>query len=292
MFATGKNKKLDFIVFGVPRSGTGAIARYINAVRHCICFLEKFAYEMDHNKIMMPKAIWTREGQHDKVLGKNERRIENLLNTKDISEILIGNKSPFYFLRIPEIFDELGTELSVCIVRDARSLMKSRNVRATKLDWSRGSPGLFALAEYIILLKILLKNKNRNILIFPYSSLFFDGNKARQILFEHISPDRKIEVDEKKIRFMKTKHQKKRKFGDIGFVELCALGQIEETGVCSLLQGELPFVANKMPAKIESAIAELPDGPVEFIRTYFEEIGHQPSFEHLEKLKKKIIGRF
>ena len=90
---------------------------------------------------------------------------------------------------------------------------------------------------------------------------------------------------------MQTKHQRKRLIGDIGSVELRALGQIEEIGVCSLLQGELPFVANRMPAKIESAISKLPGCPIEFVRTYIEEIDHQPSFEHLQRLKKKVIGR-
>ena len=50
-------KQLDFVIFGVPRSGTKALVRALNLHPHVYCAMERFHFRADHAQITVSGVI-------------------------------------------------------------------------------------------------------------------------------------------------------------------------------------------------------------------------------------------
>jgi len=167
-------KKLDFVVAGVPRSGTTVMQVLLNALPNVVCFSELFEEELDHSTLDVPAALLSMSRSPN--VPENKRHAANhwltVLNGKDLSTLTIGNKMPRYYCCLRRILDELHPTKAILSVRELPDLMKSYNNRAHEgKDWHRGQVGIFAFAEQLNLLKSLHTLLEYDVLIVPNKCL-------------------------------------------------------------------------------------------------------------------------
>ena len=56
------NHPLDFIVFGIPRSGTKALVRALNLHPNVYCAMERFHFRADHSRLTFPESVRRHKG--------------------------------------------------------------------------------------------------------------------------------------------------------------------------------------------------------------------------------------
>jgi len=73
---------LDFIVFGVPRSGTKALVHALNLHPHVYCAEERFHFRADHSRIVFPDTFLDASDGSDEEALKKIKHISNELARK------------------------------------------------------------------------------------------------------------------------------------------------------------------------------------------------------------------
>jgi hypothetical protein len=119
------SKRLDFIVFGVARSGTKALVRALNPHPHVYCAMERFHFRADHSHITFPASFLDESDiadRHD--LGKVSRVREEIPGKTEIRHV--GNKLPRYYLAIERINHEVPALKNIWIYRSPYGFMQSR----------------------------------------------------------------------------------------------------------------------------------------------------------------------
>jgi len=162
---------LDFIVFGVARSGTGALARALNLHPHIYCARERFHFRDNHALISFPDSFVDATGIE---LVRHQAKI-NQVKTElaQKKEILhAGNKLPRYHFALERLNREVPNLKNILIYRSPQGFMPSWNRRelARKgIQWADGQIGLFGLLELFICIDNCLR-QTKDILVFPYES--------------------------------------------------------------------------------------------------------------------------
>lgn len=176
------SKPLDFIVFGIPRSGTKALVRALNLHPHVYCAMERFHFRTDHSTVVFPASFLDEPGlidQHD--LGKVTRVREEIAGKKDIRHV--GNKLPRYYFVLDRLNRELPDLKNIWIYRSPYGFMQSWNRRERECHrgrWRPGQIGLFGLLELICCLDNCLR-LNKDIFLFPYDTGF---NRSKQPILD------------------------------------------------------------------------------------------------------------
>jgi hypothetical protein len=169
MTSLGQRHLLDFIVFGVARSGTGALARALNFHPNVYCAKERFSIRDNHSLISFPDSFI--DGSTIERLRHRAKILQvkaELARKKDISHV--GNKLPRYYLVLERLKRELPKLKGVLIYRSPRGFMPSWNRRELRgRRWPAGQVGLFGLLELFVCLTNCLR-ESRDILVFPYES--------------------------------------------------------------------------------------------------------------------------
>jgi len=107
---------LDFIVFGVPRSGTKALVHALNLHPHVYCAPERFHFRTDHSRITFPESFLDASDVSDGEALEKIKRINNELTAKGkISHV--GNKLPRYYFALHRINREVPALKNVWIYR-------------------------------------------------------------------------------------------------------------------------------------------------------------------------------
>jgi len=107
---------LDFIVFGVPRSGTKALVHALNLHPHVYCAEERFHFRADHSRIIFPDTFLDASYGSDEEARKKIKHISNELARK--GEIThAGNKLPRYYFALHRINRELPALKNIWIYR-------------------------------------------------------------------------------------------------------------------------------------------------------------------------------
>src|SRR5215216_1215008 len=120
------SRGLDFIVFGVPRSGTKALARALSLHPHVYCAVERFSYRRDHSRLVFPDSF-TRDDVRMGARGRAKvRRIRaDLSGKKDVR--YVGNKQPRYYFALERVNREVPRLKNVWIYREPSGFMQSWN---------------------------------------------------------------------------------------------------------------------------------------------------------------------
>ena len=162
-------KSLDFIVFGVPRSGTKTLVRALNLHPHVYCAMERFHFRADHSKITFPESFLDAGNiadPHD--LGKIKRIRKDLAAKGEIRHA--GNKLPRYYFALDRINAELPALRNIWIYRSPYGFMQSwnrREIESTKGRWRAGQVGLFGLLELFCCIESCLRLQ-KDVFLFPY----------------------------------------------------------------------------------------------------------------------------
>jgi hypothetical protein len=163
------HRPLDFIVFGIPRSGTKTLVRALNLHPHVYCAMERFHHRANHSQIVFPDSFVDATDicdRHD--LGKI-RRIKKELASK--GEILhAGNKLPRYYFALERLNAEVPTLKNIWIYRSPYGFIQSWNRRernSRRGRWRAGQVGLFGLLELFCCISNCLR-LHKDIFVFPY----------------------------------------------------------------------------------------------------------------------------
>ena len=257
-------RKLDFIVFGMPRGGTSAVSRYISSVDELYCGLEVFPVGLQHDRIDVPQAFLER--QHPRW---SPVAVKDVMERADTVQ-RYGNKTPYYIYRLPAILRELDNCPAVGCVREVRPIAMSYSTRAAnpRDTWDTGRRGLFAAGDAVMLVHVLLNLPPRtNVMIVPQAALLADWRAVMTKVVGHIAPgtpavfnpERLGEIDE-----IKTSQVGRTKV-ELVDVEEEALARLEGTGLGELFSRDDVFLVNDVRDELAAIKAACPPDPVAFI---------------------------
>jgi hypothetical protein len=161
-----------FFCFGLPRSGTSALARLLNLPNDVFCGLELLRFP---DSLAVPLSWQVLEASLTP--GTNELLYRR---KADCPVRAIGNKEPFYYLALDALAQANPGARFITIYRDLPFVMASCNARARnpRDGWPRGMIG--ALAGYMIadLCHCLLHPPAAaELSVFEYESLLFGGDR-------------------------------------------------------------------------------------------------------------------
>jgi Sulfotransferase family len=132
-------RKLDFIVFGVPRSGTKALVRALNLHPHVYCAMERFHFRADHSRLTFPDSFLDASVIGDR---DNAGKIEVIaVELAEKPEVLhAGNKLPRYYFALDRINREVPALKNIWIYRSPYGFMQSWNAGSSIAGADSGRP--------------------------------------------------------------------------------------------------------------------------------------------------------
>jgi sulfotransferase family protein len=162
-------RPLDFIIFGVPRSGTKALVRGLNLHPHVYCAQERFHFGADHSRLVFPESFLdSSTARNTEDIGKIEAIAEGIAG-KEVRHA--GNKLPRYYFALDRINREVPGLKNIWIYRSPYGFIPSWNRREQDRErgqWPVGQIGLFGLLELLCCIDNCL-NLKKDVFIFPYN---------------------------------------------------------------------------------------------------------------------------
>jgi hypothetical protein len=184
------SRPLDFIIFGVARSGTKALVRALNLHPHVYCAMERFHFRTDHSRITFPQSFLDTSEIRDPIdLKKNERMSEELAKKEDVRHA--GNKLPRYYFALERINQEVPALKNIWIYRSPYGFMPSWNRRELENQrgqWPAGQVGLFGLLELLVCIGSCLRLR-KDVFIFPYEHGLSDSPAVTLQALEFLGAD-------------------------------------------------------------------------------------------------------
>ncbi len=180
-------RHLDFIAFGVPRSGTTALGRSFNLHPDIFCGVERFNCLIDPNKIYFPNSFRNPAFQCNP---KNLKSTNANLTLKGDGVALAGDKSPRYYCNLDQWAALKQPPKFVAIYRSPYEFLDSWRRRAAGAgdNWSKEQVGLFGLWETFALLHNSL-NFADDTLFVPYDAMFFKNPDVVRRVIAHVGGD-------------------------------------------------------------------------------------------------------
>ncbi|QBX99649.1 hypothetical protein E2K80_02010 [Rhodophyticola sp. CCM32] len=263
---------LSFIVFGVPRSGTSATARFLNAAPQIHCSHELVQPSQDHRGLSLPgwvvnaPAMQVADGPHHKLAVEELAQLEAKADTLRVG----GNKMPQYYFRLKQVLAEIGTGRGILSWRAPRLVMQSYTMRARSPEdaWHPGQTGLFAFGEILRLAHALLEAaEGTNILVSPIATLSARPEWVRLRLGRHVAPG--VDLDwpapEADCWNHETRARGRLDRPDISAVELDALEMLEASGLTAVFDRPGPFLLRDVIDPLARAVHRLPSDPDGYI---------------------------
>ncbi len=162
-------RPLDFIIFGVPRSGTKALVRGLNLHPHVYCAQERFHFGADHSRLVFPESFLdSSTARNTEDIGKIEAIAEGIAG-KEVRHA--GNKLPRYYFALDRINREVPGLKNIWIYRSPYGFIPSWNRREQDRDkgqWPGGQIGLFGFLELLCCIENCLK-LDKDVFVFPYN---------------------------------------------------------------------------------------------------------------------------
>ena len=172
-------RSLDFIVFGIGRSGTTALAKSLNMHPDILCGIERFHYATDPGSISFPDAF---SSPAFKSHPKNLTRTLELMASKGAAVAIVGDKNPRYYCNI-EAWQKFKPGIAkIAIYRSPYEYLASWKNRADnpKDIWHPELHGAFGIYELFGMLRALLSHGDDTLMV-PYDAFYFDND---QLVFD------------------------------------------------------------------------------------------------------------
>lgn len=162
----------SFIIFGVPRSGTSALAQAVNFEPSVFCAHERnlALAQWTFHEDMVAAAM----GPPD-IRGKANQQSRNTLIAK-LPVPHLGDKMPEYFLRLPEIRQMHPSTRMLYIHRPASEFTASWDRLAGRndsVDWPAGRMGLFGIFDQLIA-QCVISDPAFDVVVVSHGALFLD----------------------------------------------------------------------------------------------------------------------
>ena len=165
------SRPLDFIIFGVPRSGTKGLVRALNLHPHVYCAMERFYFRADHSALTFPESFVDASGSRNRDDADKIDAIKTELAEKhDVR--YAGNKLPRYFFALSRINHEVPRLKNIWIYRSPYGFLPSWNRRElnnSRGQWPAGQVGLFGLLELLVCIENCL-DLPKDVYVFPYEA--------------------------------------------------------------------------------------------------------------------------
>lgn len=176
-------RSIDFLVLGVPRSGTSALVKALNLDPGVFCGMELLDASDKHANFNYPASFY-RIGS----LTDNQRKALTIQANAKPNPDLIGNKQPRYYLQLAKVRKEIPAAKIIWLYRSCADYAPSWTVRAANSNdqlWERGQSGVFGILELLVCIEALIKAEDE-ILIVPYRRLFFEEADAFERVFSFL----------------------------------------------------------------------------------------------------------
>lgn len=190
---------LNFIVSGVPRSGTSAFARSLNLHPKLFCGIECFPITYDYAGFAAPQSFLSLADADTRTRAQDNslEALNNKLATGN-PPTLYGNKLPRYYFCLWRLQRENMQPQILHLYRDPIATAQSWDRRAANPKdslWQRGQIGLFAVAECFIAL-LRLAQLDQPICLISHTRYFStDPNDyARVLKVLGVRPDKTAEA--------------------------------------------------------------------------------------------------
>lgn len=285
------SQKLDYIVFGVPRSGTTAVARYLNCVNEVHCGVECFGYGADHSNIFAPDAFI-----NNPFYPSNESSLK--YSRADIAKkggkiAFFGNKLPKYFYRLQGVVNEIEQPKAILCYRHVEDAANSYTSRA-KRDrdaWPEGHVGAYAALDMVLQLYAISQLKNAQVMVVPHAALRADWNATMKEVVQFIAPDLDPVFREDGQRYV----EKRRKIEGakprtkIKPHDLKVIKRIGGDDIDRVFSNDKPYMLSEIEDQIPELVANLPKAFMKFARNVTAKHPDPKAGDFFNEWKKKAI---
>ena len=257
-FAGHPPRPLDFAVFGVPRSGTTAVARYLNAHAGIICLHERFDPELKHHGLNFPDALF------DAPWGGEANRKRNLIRFvggKQPPIRLWGAKTPRYYLRLPRVMAGIPSGRAIFCWRRPEEAARSWNDRALnpKDHWRPQLRGLFGILEAPVCIARMLSTQG-DYLTVPHRATVMDKAGTSAAMLDFLAPGEAFAADEAAVAEADEIGAKRaaREKPPLAAVEQEAAALIDAEGIHRILDASAPRPFAEVSAAARDWLSALP----------------------------------
>jgi len=170
-----------FIVDGVGRSGTTAIAKGLNNHPHIFCAIEQVNDYANHRGLLdSPKRLL-------KINAAHRENNAKVFAGKDIANLTaFGNKYPGYFHRWDDILDEIGdAPKAVVMIREPRGILSSWSQRIRAGSFPAGMISAYAAFDILELINQTTKSQAADRTLFVSFATLLTGNRCAEV-FEKV----------------------------------------------------------------------------------------------------------
>jgi len=270
------SRKLDFIVGGVARTGTTAIAQYLSAIENYHCGVELFSPGENHAALLSPECFNSLSDQ----ASISSQRVGRLRHAKfTLDEIsrkgekitVWGNKTPNYFFRLQGILDEL---------EGGKGILAWRKVRETAMSFQRRSinpldnfdaarNGIHAALDMMLITRMVAGLINQNVLIVPNRHLVVDWEDTTRKVADFITPGQPIVFESSAVESLNDAKLRKNKARETSDIELTRHDEVvvklvESAGLDSLFDQPGPFLLLDIKDDLRAVLNELPPNLLRF----------------------------
>ena len=131
--------QLDFIIYGVPRSGTKGLVRGLNLHPHVYCAMERFHFRDDHTALTFPDSFLDARNITRPKPAEDQSSPTELAKKGNIR--LAGNKFPRYYFGLDRINRELPNLRNIWIYRSPYEFMPLLESQGTNIEGRPSPPG-------------------------------------------------------------------------------------------------------------------------------------------------------
>jgi hypothetical protein len=173
---------LDFLVWGVPRSGTTALRQAINLHPNLFCAHEWQLGLRKWSELNVPRTIMLGDHPNGQAVTRDRDRAELGAKLETGGVRRYGDKTPTYYVQLHDFPSRLQ---HLAIYRSPAGFIPSWDRRAADVSdqWHAGQDGLLALVEWMLFLDAIAEAP-RNVVVVSHGALFRHNSGLYQLALQ------------------------------------------------------------------------------------------------------------